>query len=173
MSMNRAWLQPLRGGRVLPVGSRSARSAFFSRPKNAMPTYEYRCQKCHQVFEAVQSMKDPRFTTCPEALCKNAEGWGHGEVTRLLGTGAGLIFKGSGFYITDYRSEGYKEAAKKDAPAAPAKSDGGASSGGSDKTAATPAAPAKSGGDSGSGGGSGAKGAAPAGGSSSSSPPAT
>jgi predicted nucleic acid-binding Zn ribbon protein len=42
------------------------------------------------------------------------ETWGHGKVKRLLGTGAGLIFKGSGFYITDYRSEGYKQAAKKD-----------------------------------------------------------
>ena len=107
-----------------------------------MPTYDYRCQKCHQVFEAVQSMKDDRFTTCPEALCKNAEGWGRGEVTRLLGTGAGLIFKGSGFYITDYRSDNYKEGAKKDAPAAPAKSDSGGGDG--DAKPATPApAPAK------------------------------
>lgn len=120
-----------------------------------MPTYDYRCDKCHQVFEAVQSMKADRFTTCPEALCKNANGWGHGEVTRLLGTGAGLIFKGSGFYITDYRSEGYKEAARKDAPAAPAKSDGGGGGGGEAKPAVTPA-PAKTdggGGKTSSGGG--------------------
>ncbi len=124
-----------------------------------MPTYDYRCQKCHQVFEAVQSMKAERFATCPEALCKNAEGWGHGEVTRLLGTGAGLIFKGSGFYITDYRSEGYKEAAKKDAPATPAKSEGGSGGGSDAKPSAAPAAaPAKTDGGSGktspSGGGS-------------------
>lgn len=108
-----------------------------------MPTYDYRCEKCHQVFEAVQSMKAERFATCPEALCKNADGWGHGEVTRLLGTGAGLIFKGSGFYITDYRSEGYKEAAKKDAStAAPAKGDGGGGGGEAKPAAAAAAAPA-------------------------------
>ena len=129
-----------------------------------MPTYDYRCQKCLQVFEAVQSMKDERFATCPEALCKNAEGWGHGEVTRLLGTGAGLIFKGSGFYITDYRSEGYKEAAKKDVPAAPAKAEGSGGGGGGDTKPAAPA-PAKT------DGGGGGKPAS--GGSSSGSPPAT
>ena len=86
-----------------------------------MPTYEYFCNKCQQSFEAVQSMKDPHFKICPEALCRQ-ETWGQGEVKRQLGTGAGLIFKGSGFYITDYRSENYKEGAKKDAPttAAPA-----------------------------------------------------
>ncbi len=83
----------------------------------AMPTYEYFCTKCEQSFEAVQSMKDPHFEVCPEALCRLAE-WGHGKVKRQMGTGAGLIFKGSGFYITDYRSDKYKEAAKKDAPAA-------------------------------------------------------
>lgn len=82
-----------------------------------MPTYEYFCTKCEQSFEAVQSMKDPHFKECPEGLCRLAE-WGHGPVKRQLGTGAGLIFKGSGFYITDYRSDKYKEAAKKDAPAA-------------------------------------------------------
>lgn len=56
-------------------------------------------------------MKDKAFATCPEDKCQISP-WGHGEVKRLLGTGAGLIFKGSGFYITDYRSEGYKKAAK-------------------------------------------------------------
>ena len=132
-----------------------------------MPTYDYRCQKCDQVFEAVQSMKDDRFKTCPEALCKNAGGWGQGEVTRLLGTGAGLIFKGSGFYITDYRSQNYKDGAKKDAPAAPAKSEGG-SGGGSDAKPATPAAPAKT-----DGGGGSTKTSSSGGGSSSSSPAAS
>ena len=58
-------------------------------------------------------MKDAAFKTCPEAQCQ-MKPWGHGEVKRLLGTGAGLIFKGSGFYTTDYRSEGYKQAAKKE-----------------------------------------------------------
>ena len=78
-----------------------------------MPTYEYHCSKCDKNFEVFQSMKDSPFKTCPEAQCQVTP-WGHGEVKRLLGTGAGLIFKGSGFYITDYRSEGYKQAAKKD-----------------------------------------------------------
>jgi len=85
-----------------------------------MPTYDYECEKCGQTFEAFQSMKDKAFETCPEAACR-METWGHGKVKRLLGTGAGLIFKGSGFYITDYRSEGYKQAAKKDTGGASAK----------------------------------------------------
>ena len=96
-----------------------------------MPTYEYHCLKCGKNFEVFQSMKDNAFKTCPEAQCQVSP-WGHGEVKRLLGTGAGLIFKGSGFYTTDYRSEGYKQAAKKD-------SGGGAKeSKAADKPAATP-----------------------------------
>ena len=78
-----------------------------------MPTYEYECEKCRKTFEIFQSMKDDAFKTCPQARCQMKK-WGKGKVRRLLGTGAGLIFKGSGFYITDYRSEGYKQAAKKD-----------------------------------------------------------
>ncbi len=70
-----------------------------------MPTYEYECQKCGNLFEAFQSIKAAPLKTCPE--CK-------GRVKRLLGTGAGLLFKGSGFYITDYRKPGYKEAHKKE-----------------------------------------------------------
>jgi len=89
-----------------------------------MPTYDYECEKCGKTFEAFQSMKDKAFETCPESAC-GMESWGHGKVKRLLGTGAGLIFKGSGFYITDYRSEGYKQAAKKEG-------------GGSDAPATTP-----------------------------------
>ena len=86
-----------------------------------MPTYEYECEKCKGGFECVQSMKDDAFKTCPKELCRMKK-WGKGKVRRLMGTGAGLIFKGSGFYITDYRSEGYKASAKKDtADAAPAK----------------------------------------------------
>jgi putative FmdB family regulatory protein len=72
-----------------------------------MPTYEYECQKCGKTFDVFQSMKDEPIKTHPDPKCK-------GRVKRLLGTGAGLIFKGSGFYITDYRSEGYKSAAKKE-----------------------------------------------------------
>jgi len=61
-------------------------------------------------------MRDKPFRECPKELCRLPK-WGHGKVKRLLGTGAGLIFKGSGFYTTDYRSDSYKEAAKKEAPA--------------------------------------------------------
>lgn len=82
-----------------------------------MPTYEYLCEKCGQNFEAFQSMRDEPFRECPKELCLQKK-WGHGRVKRLLGTGGGLIFKGSGFYTTDYRSNSYKEAAKKEAPAA-------------------------------------------------------
>ncbi len=78
-----------------------------------MPTYEYECEKCRKSFEIFQSMKDDALKTCPESHCRMKK-WGKGKVRRLLGTGAGLIFKGSGFYITDYRSDGYKQAAKKD-----------------------------------------------------------
>jgi putative FmdB family regulatory protein len=79
-----------------------------------MPTYEYHCEKCKKDFDLYQSMKDDPVATCPKEQCRQKT-WGKGKVRRLLGTGAGLIFKGSGFYITDYRSEGYKEAAKNDA----------------------------------------------------------
>jgi putative FmdB family regulatory protein len=84
----------------------------------SMPTYEYSCEKCGGSFEIVQSMRDEPLRECPKELCRQKK-WGHGKMKRLIGTGAGLIFKGSGFYITDYRSDSYKEAAKKDAPAAP------------------------------------------------------
>jgi len=56
-------------------------------------------------------MRDEPFRECPKEFCRLPK-WGHGKVKRLLGTGAGLIFKGSGFYSTDYRSESYKAAAK-------------------------------------------------------------
>ena len=78
-----------------------------------MPTYEYHCEKCNQTFETFQSMKDEAFVVCPKKLCR-LETWGQGKVKRLIGTGAGLIFKGSGFYTTDYRSSNYKESAKKE-----------------------------------------------------------
>jgi len=90
-----------------------------------MPTYEYQCAKCKKTFDVFQSMKDDILKVCPEDLCRMKK-WGKGEVKRLLGTGAGLIFKGSGFYITDYRSENYKAAAKNDT-AAPASSTSDAS----------------------------------------------
>jgi putative FmdB family regulatory protein len=87
-----------------------------------MPTYEYACAKCKHHFELVQPMTAKALTVCPKDLCPRKT-WGKGKVTRVVSGGAGLIFKGSGFYITDYRSEGYKAAAKKDA-ASGASSDG-------------------------------------------------
>lgn len=92
-----------------------------------MPTYDYSCEKCGKTFETYQSMRDAPFRECPKELCRQKK-WGHGKVKRLLGTGAGLIFKGSGFYTTDYRSNSYKEGAKKDAPAAPVPATGEKSS---------------------------------------------
>jgi putative FmdB family regulatory protein len=87
-----------------------------------MPTYEYECAKCKKTFECVQSMKDDALSSCPKDKCRQKT-WGKGKVKRLLGGGAGLIFKGSGFYITDYRSEGYKSAKKSDSGGSTPKSD--------------------------------------------------
>jgi putative FmdB family regulatory protein len=84
-----------------------------------MPTYEYVCAKCGHEFEKVQSMSDTALKTCPKELC-GMKKWGKGKVKRAIGAGAGLIFKGSGFYITDYRSDKYKAAAKLDAPSSSA-----------------------------------------------------
>jgi len=85
-----------------------------------MPTYEYICKKCGHEFEAVRSIAAAPLKTCPENSCGQKK-WGHGKVAKKISAGAGLIFKGSGFYITDYRSEGYKSAAKNDS--APAKAE--------------------------------------------------
>jgi len=82
-----------------------------------MPTYEYACQKCGHEFETVQSMSAPALKTCPKELCAQKK-WGHGKVAKQIGAGAGLLFKGGGFYITDYRSEGYKKSASNEAVAA-------------------------------------------------------
>ncbi len=81
-----------------------------------MPTYEYLCEKCGHEFEAFQAISAKPLRICPEASCARKK-WGRGRVKRKIGAGAGLLFKGSGFYITDYRSEGYKQAAKKDSTA--------------------------------------------------------
>ena len=88
-----------------------------------MPTYEYFCTKCEKSFDIVQSMNDKALTICPKDLCRMKQ-WGKGKVKKQVGAGAGIIFKGSGFYITDYRSENYKEGAKKESAAStPAASD--------------------------------------------------
>jgi len=85
----------------------------------AVPTYDYRCDECQHTFEEFQSFSDKVLKKCPAC--------GKAKLRRLIGTGAAVIFKGSGFYQTDYRSENYKSAAKADQeaakPAQPAASD--------------------------------------------------
>lgn len=78
-----------------------------SKSKNPMPNYDYRCETCDHLFEVFQSMSADKLTDCPLEDCD-------GKVKRLLGTGGGIIFKGDGFYETDYRSKSYKEGASKD-----------------------------------------------------------
>jgi len=95
-----------------------------------MPTYEYLCEKCGHQFDLIQSIKAEPISVCPQDKCTQKR-WGKGRVKKQINAGAGLIFKGTGFYITDYRSEGYKAAAKKD-------------SGGESKPASTESKPAAS-----------------------------
>ncbi len=66
-----------------------------------MPNYDYRCRNCGNTFEVFQSMSDKKLKKCFDPACG-------GEVERLIGTGSAVIFKGSGFYSTDYRSASYK-----------------------------------------------------------------
>jgi putative FmdB family regulatory protein len=73
-----------------------------------MPTYDYLCDACGHEFEEFQSITEPLLRKCPE--CKKL------KLRRLFGTGAAVVFKGSGFYQTDYRSESYKSGAEKDKP---------------------------------------------------------
>jgi putative FmdB family regulatory protein len=82
-----------------------------------MPTYEYVCEKCGHHFEKFQPISAKPLAICPEDACAQKR-WGKGKVKRAISGGAGLLFKGSGFYITDYRSEKYKEAAKKESSSA-------------------------------------------------------
>lgn len=83
-----------------------------------MPTYDYVCDGCGHAFELFQSMTDSVKKTCPECRKK--------KLRRLIGAGGAIVFKGSGFYKTDYRSESYKKGAAADS--------GGASEGGGKKT---------------------------------------
>jgi len=77
-----------------------------------MPTYEYLCDSCEHRFDQLQSIKSKPLRKCPKC--------GKPALKRLIGTGAGVIFKGSGFYATDYRSESYKQSVKSETPAKPA-----------------------------------------------------
>ncbi|MBX3364195.1 MAG: hypothetical protein KF866_05455 [Phycisphaeraceae bacterium] len=94
-----------------------------------MPTYDYRCQACAHEFELFQSMKDAPKRKCPSC--------GRAALERLIGTGAAVLFKGSGFYETDYRSESYKKAAEAEAKT-------GANTGDDSKNGTASAADAKS-----------------------------
>ena len=108
-----------------------------------MPTYEYACAKCGHEFEKFQSIAAPSLTVCPKELCAKKK-WGKGKVKKKIVSGAGLIFKGSGFYITDYRSDKYKDAAKKDsASATPAAAESKTSAGDGKPAAKTETKPAK------------------------------
>jgi len=80
-----------------------------------MPTYDYECSACEHTFEVFQGINDPIQKKCPK--CKKS------KLNRLFGTGAAIVFKGSGFYQTDYRSEGYKKAAEADKKSTEKKSD--------------------------------------------------
>lgn len=91
-----------------------------------MPTYEYRCAKCKKTFDKLQSMNDKPLAKC--LLC------GAAKPERLIGAGAGLIFKGSGFYITDYKNK---------SSSFPSKDDKGGSTSAKDKKDPAPAKPAK------------------------------
>lgn len=71
-----------------------------------MPTYEYQCDACEHAFEQYQAITAAPLKKCPEC--------GKSKLRRLMGAGGGIIFKGSGFYQTDYRSDGYKKAAEAD-----------------------------------------------------------
>lgn len=80
-----------------------------------MPTYDYVCEACDHTFEEYQSITAKPLKKCPEC--------GKNKLQRLIGTGAGVIFKGDGFYQTDYRSDSYKKGAEADKPASDKKSD--------------------------------------------------
>src|SRR5882762_9536908 len=91
-------------------------------------------------FRCISIDADEAFRECPKELCRLPK-WGHGKVKRLPGTGAGIIFKGSGFYTTDYRSDSYKEAAKKESPSKAAEAGEKSSA---TKESAKPSSPAQS-----------------------------
>jgi len=108
-----------------------------------MPTYEYACEKCGHSFELVQPIAAEALKQCPKDRCGQKR-WGKGRVKRQISTGGGLLFKGSGFYTTDYRSAGYQESAKKDSaaatPATPAKTEGKTEAKAESKAESKPAA---------------------------------
>ena len=106
-----------------------------------MPTYEYVCDACDHKFDELQSFSDEPLTKCPK--CKKK------KLRRLFGVGAAVLFKGSGFYETDYRSESYKSGAKSEKDAATPKTETSSETSKTEtpaksEPAAQPAQPAKS-----------------------------
>ena len=104
-----------------------------------MPTYEYKCDACGNEFEKFQTMSSDPIKKCPKC--------GKNKVRRLISAGAGLIFKGSGFYITDYRDKGYNDSAKADSAAStekPAEASSSETKSDSAKPAETQSKPAES-----------------------------
>jgi putative FmdB family regulatory protein len=97
-----------------------------------MPTYGYRCEACRHEFEEFQLITAKPLKKCPSC--------GKSRLIRLLGTGGAILFKGSGFYITDYRSESYKKAATSDSKEGASKAGDGASKGGESKSDSTKSA---------------------------------
>src|SRR5215207_2681779 len=98
-----------------------------------MPTYDYECDACGHEFELFQGINDPVQRKCPKC--------GKLKLRRLFGTGAAVVFKGSGFYTTDYRSDSYKKAAEKDKPASEGSSEKKKSEGDAKKSSDASATP--------------------------------
>ena len=94
-----------------------------------MPTYDYECDACGHQWELFQKITDDPIKKCPTCNKKKAR--------RLFGTGAAIVFKGSGFYQTDYRSESYKKAQKEDSKSKDSKSDSKSDSSGESKAKST------------------------------------
>lgn len=98
-----------------------------------MPTYDYICDACQHEFEAFESIKADSQTVCP--VCKEP------KLRRKIGAGAAILFKGSGFYQTDYRSESYKKSAEADKPASPSSSSSSSDSSSSSSSTPKPESP--------------------------------
>jgi putative FmdB family regulatory protein len=124
--------------------SRSTTDQFgvFESNTEPMPTYDYECEACGHKMELFQGINDPVKKKCPDC--------GKNKLKRLFGTGAAIVFKGSGFYQTDYRSEGYKKAAKADSKSSEKSSEkSDSSSGGESKSSPKKTEAKKTGGDGG------------------------